>query len=83
MNVIFRCGRITFAAVLLLVGHVQVAHSQRLAVIAPDHSPMDEKFAGLIAESLAKHFTVADMALADTAFRSLSLAAPFNLSLAD
>ncbi len=83
MNVPFRFCQISFLAVLLMAGNVLVIHSQRLAVLTPDHGAMDEKFAGILSEPLSKNSTVADASLADTAFRSLNLSTPFNLTLTD
>lgn len=71
---------LTFIAVLFLA--IPLA-AQRIAVLTPEKSDHAEKFSVAIGGQLKSSAKMLDSDMAETAFRSLSIAAPFNMTVSE
>jgi hypothetical protein len=52
--------------------------SQRIAIVAPEHSALTDKFADALSSILERDFRVVDLGLAEAAYSSLHIETPFN-----
>ena len=73
-------ARITTLCILILTACVVVC-AQRVAILTPERSERNLSLASDIAANIATSNKVLDSGLADAAFRSVSLADPFNMSI--
>jgi hypothetical protein len=55
--------------------------AQRIAMIAPEHSSLTDRFADALSTSLVSNYRVVDLGLAESAYNSLHIDAPFNQTL--
>ncbi len=67
----------------LLVVFSMTAIGQRVAIVTPDRSPRDLEYAARFAERIPHPLRVLDSGMADTAFRSINVSAPFNMTVAE
>ena len=68
-------------AVVISVGLCQVIYAQKIAILLPEKTPQADALAANIARSFPDQVSMIDNALADSAFRSISVENSFNLSL--
>ena len=73
-------ARITTLCILIAAA-CAVVSAQRVAILTPERSDRDLSLASDLAATIAASIKVIDAGLADVAFRSVSLADPFNMSI--
>jgi hypothetical protein len=69
-----------FRYLLIIFVLAAVAPAQRIAILQPVADGQVESFASSVRSQLAAEFKIIDEAMADSAYRSVTVDAPFNLS---
>jgi hypothetical protein len=77
------CFVIFFLLAAACLALTSPARAQRLAVVAPEKSALNENFSEKLAASLAGEFKILDASLSETAFRSVEIEKPFNLTVGE
>lgn len=60
-----------------------LAAGQRIAIITPNNSPLEERYADALSDNLALEAKVIDRSLAESVFKAKNSSAPFNLAITD
>ncbi|MBA2378219.1 MAG: energy transducer TonB [Blastocatellia bacterium] len=82
MNTCFKHGNFVVAVAIAALFTV-AAHAQRITVFSPEDTAQAAAFNEVLAGSLSTDLKIIDPSLAYSAFRSIEIAAPFNMSTAE